>query len=107
MVPIVPSFPTGTVVLLMSDIEGPTRLISTVGDAFPGLLGEHRAIMRKSIADQHGMVVSTEGYSFFAVFPSVRLAVNAGINAQRALADHLWPGEARVKVRLGSMPGRP
>ena len=68
MVPIVTSFPTGTVVFLMSDIGGSTRLISTVGDEFPGLLGEHHAIMRESIADQDGMVVSTEGDSFSAVF---------------------------------------
>ena len=95
------SLPTGTVTFLLSDIEGSTRLISAVGGAFPRLLDVHHRLMEAAIDAQGGMVVSTEGDSFFAVFPSARQAVAAAIDAQRAMARHEWPMGAQVRVRIG------
>jgi predicted ATPase/class 3 adenylate cyclase len=96
---------TGTVAFLMSDIEGSTRLISVAGDAFPRLLDEHHGLMRRVITDHGGTVISTEGDSVFAVFPSAREAVATATDAQLALAAHAWPGGASVKVRMGIHAG--
>ena len=41
----------------------------------------------------------------FAVFPSVRLAIAAAVQAQRDTAAHEWPGGARLMVRMGIHAG--
>jgi class 3 adenylate cyclase len=38
--------PTGTVTLLFTDIEGSTRLLSTLGDRYAGLLAKQRKALR-------------------------------------------------------------
>ncbi len=57
--------------------------------------------MRGAIEAQSGTIVSTEGDSVFAVLPTVRAALSAGIAAQRALAGHAWPDGQDVRVRIG------
>ena len=95
------NLPTGTVAFLMTDIEGSTRLITELGDAFPTLLDDHLAVLDQAISSNGGTLVSTEGDSVFAVFPSVREAINAAVAAQRALAGHAWPGDVKLGVRIG------
>lgn len=95
------SRPTGTVAFLMSDIEGSTRIAAAVGDVFARLLDEHFEILDRAVTANGGSVVSTEGDSVFAVFPSARLAVAAAVEGQRAMAAHGWPPKAPVKVRMG------
>ncbi len=72
--------PTGTVTFLFSDIEGSTRLLAALGDRCPPVLEAHSEIMRGAISAHEGTVVSTEGDSFFAVFPS---AVERGRRGRR------------------------
>ncbi len=95
------NLPIGTVAFLMTDIEGSTRLITELGDAFPSLLDDHLALLGEAISSSGGTMVSTEGDSVFAVFPSVREAINAAVAAQRALAEHAWPGDVKLGVRIG------
>ena len=38
--------PTGTVTFLFTDIEGSTRLLNELGDAYADALAEHRRILR-------------------------------------------------------------
>jgi predicted ATPase/class 3 adenylate cyclase len=95
------TLPTGTVAFLMTDIEGSTRLITELGDAFPSLLDDHLALLDEAIRSNGGTLVSTEGDSVFAVFPSVRAAIDAAVGAQQALAAHRWPGGVNVRVRIG------
>lgn len=99
------SLPRGTVAFLMSDIEGSTRLIGITGEFYPQLLDDHHRLMRESIDGQGGTVVSTEGDSAFAVFPSVRQAVVGAIEALRTLDAHAWPPSATVNVRIGINAG--
>jgi predicted ATPase/class 3 adenylate cyclase len=99
------SLPTGTVAFLMSDIEGSTRVVAAVGDAFARMLDEHFVLLDQAIKTQGGSVVSSEGDSIFAVFPSARLAVAAAVDGQRALAAHDWPPNAPIKVRMGIHAG--
>lgn len=49
--------------------------------------------------------MSTEGDSFFAVFPSAIDAVKAADAAQRALTDADWPEGATIRVRMGIHTG--
>ena len=67
--PALSDYPTGTVTFLFTDIEGSTRLVQNLGDGYPPLLEQHHDIVRSAVGANDGMVVSTEGDSFFAVFP--------------------------------------
>ena len=93
--------PTGTVTFLFTDIEGSTRLVQRLGDAYPPLLEQHHDIVRSAIEANDGLVVSTEGDSFFAVFPAAPAALRAAVGAQLALERHPWPDDARIRVRMG------
>ena len=97
--------PTGTVTFLFSDIEGSTRLVQTLGDDYPELLDQHQRLLRSAFAGGGGVVVGTEGDSFFVVFPGASEALRAAIDSQRALEAHPWPEDGRVRVRIGLHTG--
>ena len=97
--------PTGTVTFLFTDIEGSTRLLSELGGEYGAALEAHAAILRAAIRDHRGTEVSTEGDAFFAAFPSARDAIAAASRAQVALAEHDWPAEGAVRVRIGIHSG--
>ncbi|HKX25249.1 MAG TPA: adenylate/guanylate cyclase domain-containing protein, partial [Actinomycetota bacterium] len=100
-----PDLPTGTVTFLFSDIEGSTRLLDRLGARYPGILEEHQRILREAFGSRGGVEVSTEGDSFFVVCRSAPEAVSAAVQAQRALAEHAWPEDAAVRVRIGVHTG--
>ena len=95
-----PSYPTGTVTFLFSDIEGSTLLADQRGDEWPKLLEAHREILRRAIASGSGSEVGTEGDSFFVAFPTAAGAVAAAVQSQRELAAHEWPGGSPIRVRI-------
>src|SRR5689334_12522323 len=99
------SNPTGTVCFLMTDIEGSTRLVTALGDAFPRLLDEHFAVLDQAVTGNGGTLVSSEGDAIFAVFPAARQAMAAAIAGQRAIAAHDWPKGTDLKVRMGIHAG--
>jgi class 3 adenylate cyclase len=94
------SLPTGTLTILFTDIEGSTRLLQRLGaGTYARVLGEHHRLLRSVIAACDGLEITTEGDSFFAVFPRAADAVAAAVTAQRDLAEVEWPKEAQVSVR--------
>ena len=95
------SLPTGTVTLLFTDIEGSTRLLERLGEAFADTLAEHRRVLRDAFERHGGVEVGTEGDSFFVAFPSASEALAAAREGQDALAG----GE--VRVRMGMHTGEP
>jgi predicted ATPase/class 3 adenylate cyclase len=97
--------PTGTVTFLFSDIEGSTRLLNRLGDAYQRVLEDHGRILRAAFGDAGGYAVSTEGDSFFVVFQSAPAALAGAVEGQRGLADHEWPDGERVRVRMGLHTG--
>ena len=97
--------PTGTVTFLFTDIEGSTRLLQQLGDAYPDLLSEHHRLLRKAVETEGGVAVGSEGDSLFAAFGSAPAAVAAAVAAQRALAEGHWPEGATVRVRMGLHTG--
>jgi predicted ATPase/class 3 adenylate cyclase len=101
-----PDLPTGTVTFMFTDIEGSTQLLQRLGERFPGVLGAHNEIMRSAIEAGGGREVSTEGDSFFVVFPTAPQATAAAVSMQRALTEHEWPEDGGVRVRMGLHTGQ-
>ena len=97
--------PTGTVTFLFTDIEGSTRLLTSLGDRYAEVLATHADIFRSAFADHAGKEVETQGDSFFAAFPSAVRALAAAIQAQRALAGAAWPEGQVLRVRMGLHSG--
>jgi predicted ATPase/class 3 adenylate cyclase len=93
--------PTGTVTFLFTDIEGSTRLLSELGDAYGAALAKHRDLLRNAFSAHGGVEVDTQGDAFFIAFTRARDAVAAAADAQRALA----PGP--IRVRMGIHTGEP
>ncbi len=97
---------TGAVTFLFSDIEGSTRLELELGtERYATLRERHRALLRAAFAMNGGEEQSTEGDSFFVVFPTARNALAAALDAQRSLAAEAWPSGAEVRVRMGIHSG--
>ena len=102
-----PATASGTVTFLFSDIEGSTRLLQDLGDAYRHLLSHHHALVREAIAAWQGRVIDTAGDGFFAAFPRARDAVGGAVAIQRAIAAAEWPGGRTVAVRIGLHTGEP
>jgi predicted ATPase/class 3 adenylate cyclase len=99
------ALPTGTVTFVFTDIEGSTRLLQELGEGYRAVQDEHDEIMRTAITDKAGIVVRTEGDSFFAVFPAPAQAVRAVVEAQQAIHTHTWPEGVELRVRIGIHTG--
>src|SRR5215210_2294656 len=102
-----PALPSGTVTLLFTDIEGSTRLLRRLGDAYAGVLRDHHRLLRLAFGAWDGVEVDHQGDSFFVAFDSAGDAVAAAADAQRALAHHPWPEGTAVRVRMGLHTGEP
>jgi class 3 adenylate cyclase len=99
--------PAGTVTMLFTDIEGSTQLLRQLGERYGELLREHQDLLRDVAGSHGGRVVDTQGDAFFFAFPTSKAALIAGVEAQRQLAGHAWPGDVRVRVRMGVHTGEP
>src|SRR5436309_13150893 len=93
--------PAGTVTFLFTDIEGSTRLLHELGDAYADALAEHRSKLREAFARHGGVEVDTQGDAFFYVFVEASEAAAAAAAAQEALT------EGPIKVRMGLHTGEP
>jgi class 3 adenylate cyclase len=101
------TLPGGTVTFLFTDIEGSTRLLQELGDAYAQVVADHRRLLRDVFQAASGSEVDTQGDAFFYSFPRARDAVRAAVDGQRALAGHQWPGGKEVLVRMGLHTGEP
>ena len=101
------TLPGGTVTFLFTDIEGSTRLLQELGDAYGDVVRDHRQLLRESLGDKGGTEVDTQGDAFFYSFPRARDAVAGAVAAQRALSTHEWPEGSEVRVRMGLHTGEP
>jgi class 3 adenylate cyclase len=96
---------TATVTLLFTDVEGSTRLLRQLRGAYGEVLAEHQRLLRESFERHGGQEVDTQGDSFFVAFTRATDAVLAAVDAQRALATHVWPDGAELRVRMGLHTG--
>jgi len=97
--------PTGTVTLLLTDIEGSTRLWEAHATAMRAALGRHDALLRSCIEEHQGYVFKTGGDAFCAAFHTAPDALAAALQAQRALSREPWPEAAKLRVRMALHTG--
>ena len=93
--------PTGTVTFLFTDIEGSTRLLERLGDAYAGVLAEHNRVLREAFERHGGVEIAAQGDSFVVAFATASDAVAAAADAQRGLVA------TQVRVRMGIHTGEP
>jgi predicted ATPase len=93
--------PGGTVTFLFTDIEGSTRLLHELGDAYADALAEHRRVLRDAFERHDGVEVDTQGDAFFVAFGRAADALAASSEAQVGLA------EGPIRVRIGVHTGEP
>jgi predicted ATPase/class 3 adenylate cyclase len=98
---IVRELPSGTVTFLFTDIEGSTRLLDELGDAYADALAEHRRCLREAFARHSGVEVDTQGDAFFVAFARATDALAAAADARYALES------GPIKVRMGVHTGEP
>jgi class 3 adenylate cyclase/DNA-binding CsgD family transcriptional regulator len=101
------TLPTGTVTVLFTDIEGSTQLLKKLRDRYGGVLADHHRLLRDAFAAHGGYEMGTAGDAFFVAFPRARDAVEAAVDAQRALVGHIWPDGLECRVRMGLHTGEP
>src|SRR5690349_9981115 len=99
--------PHGTVTFLFTDVEGSTALLRRLGSRYAETLEDHLGILRAAVADHGGHEIDTQGDALFAAFTRATDAVEAAVQAQRALAAHDWPDGDAVSVRMGLHTGEP
>jgi predicted ATPase/class 3 adenylate cyclase len=98
---VVHALPTGTVTLVFTDVEGSTRLLHELGNAYAEALADHRRVLREAFANHGGIEVDTQGDAFFAAFAKASDALAAVSEARDALAG------GPIRVRIGLHTGEP
>ncbi|MGH7572081.1 MAG: DUF6582 domain-containing protein [Gemmatimonadota bacterium] len=101
------ALPSGSVTLLLSDIEASTALLHRLGDRYRDLLSDVRKILRTEVSRAGGHPIDARADDFFAVFEAAGSAIVAAAAIQRALGDRSWPDDLRVRARIGIHSGRP
>src|SRR5439155_26964274 len=74
--------PSGTVTFVFTDIEGSTRLLQELGEAYAAVSRDHRQLVRAAFLAHDGTEIDTQGDSFFFSFTRARDAVAAAVEAQ-------------------------
>src|SRR5580700_2899125 len=94
--------PTGTVTLLLADVEGSTRLWETQPKEMTAALARLNSVVSEIIAERDGVrpVEQGEGDSFVAAFARASDAVAAALEMQRA---PLAPIRLRIGVHTGEI----
>ncbi|MEP7378049.1 MAG: tetratricopeptide repeat protein [Chloroflexota bacterium] len=94
--------PSGTVTFLFTDIEDSTQLLRSLGgEGYSAALATHRRAVRDAVARHAGVEVDTQGDAFLIAFPEARGALDAAVDAQRALSA------GPIHVRMGLHTGTP
>src|ERR671937_2169954 len=100
------ALPSGTVTFLFTDIEGSTTRWEHHPEQMHAALERHDAILRQAIEANGGYVFRTEGDAFRAVFAIAPQALQAALEAQRALIAEPWSEEiAPLRVRMALHTG--
>jgi predicted ATPase/class 3 adenylate cyclase len=99
------SLPTGTVTFLFSDIEGSTERWEKHHDAMKAAVARHEKLVRLAISRHDGYIFKTVGDAFCSAFTTAPNAVNAALDAQRALSTEDFSAVHGLRVRMGLHTG--
>src|SRR3954463_5096308 len=86
-----PTFPSGTVTFLFTDIEGGTERWEREQTVMGLVVERHYALMRMAIETHHGVLFKSVGDAIQAAFFTAPDAVAAALDAQQSLAADGWP----------------
>lgn len=95
-------FNTKNACLLLTDIEGSTRLWEKYPQEMSLTLARHDALTRQLVQEHTGTIYRTAGDSFWLIFADAEAALNAAVAMQRAFWNgfDLGIGQERLKVRM-------
>lgn len=96
--------PSGVVTLMFTDIEGSTQLWEDP-ERMQTALDRHDGIVRQEVTKAGGVVVKSEGDSFFVAFSSSVRAVTCAIAIERRLRLEEWETASPIAVRIGIHSG--
>ena len=96
---------TGTITFLFTDVEGSTSLWERDSNAMSEALARHDEILRTSIEAHDGHVFKTVGDAFHATFSTAPAALEAALEAQRALLHEEWAETGPLRVRMALHTG--
>ncbi|HLF41973.1 MAG TPA: adenylate/guanylate cyclase domain-containing protein [Acidimicrobiia bacterium] len=97
--------PDGAVTFLFTDIEGSTQHWEQTPEAMRTAMAVHNQIVGDALAAHGGVVFKTVGDAFYAAFADPVSALEAAIEAQRALNEATWPTDPGIRVRVGIHTG--
>lgn len=102
-----PPLASGTLTMLLTDVEGSTILWTERPDAMRAAMERHHAIAHEVITQYGGYRPPDqgEGDSLFAVFARASDAVGCALDLQRRFSAERWPEGADLRVRLAVHTG--
>ena len=98
-------FPSGTVTLLFTDIEGSIRLWEADREAMAEASARHNRIVREQIEFAGGHVFQTVGEAFRAVFADSSAALASAVAIQLVVGTEPWPPGLPIRVRMALHSG--
>src|SRR5215472_5011419 len=93
-------FPSGTVTLLFTDVEGSIGLWEADREAMAEASARHNRLVREQIEAAGGRVFKTVGEAFRVVFADASAALATAVAVQRAVGSESWPSGAPIRVRM-------
>jgi class 3 adenylate cyclase len=96
---------TGPLTFLFTDVEGSTSLWESNPKAMSDALSRHDEILRTAIEAHNGHVFKTVGDAFYAIFSAASDALEAALEAQRALLHEEWAETGPLLVRMALHTG--
>lgn len=97
--------PSDRATFLFTEVEDATLLWEDYAADVDVVLARHDTLLRTAVSDHGGQVFTSSGDGFGAVFANPDDAVGAAVAAQRALAIETWPGDLRLRARMGLETG--
>src|SRR5215216_7196403 len=105
-----PTFPSGTVTFLFTDIEGSAERWEQDQALMSRVVERHHTLMRTAIETHHGVLFKRVGDGIQAAFFTAPDAVAAALDAQRSLAANHWSvvdGTFTVRMALHTTAAEP
>lgn len=100
-----PEAPQGTLTFLFTDIVGSTKLWEKFPQTMGAALARHDELIRAAVAEHRGHVFKTVGDALCVSFATPGEAVQAAIDAQKALMAASWETIGALAVRMGIHTG--
>ena len=99
--------PTGTVTLVLTDVEGSASLWQDHGDVMGAVIARHYEILDAAVTKHAGVrpAEQGEGDSVVAAFTRASDAAAAVLEAQLAFAGECWPDAIELRVRMALHTG--